>query len=106
MDAVDGLGLVLLLGLEDELLEDGVVAGDDGDGEDLAGAAVGVALACAADAEPVAAVVDRVGRVGGRLEDDAGADLAGDAVAIPRFIKRYEIRRIPLDRGRGALDRA
>ena len=58
LDAVDCLCLVLLLGLEDELLEDGVVAGDDGDGEDLAGAAVGVGLAGAADAQPVPAVVN------------------------------------------------
>lgn len=68
---MDGFCFVLLLRLKNELLEDGVVTCDDGDGNDFAAS---VALTPALYTEPMAAVVDGVGGVGRGLEDDAGLD--------------------------------
>ena len=76
---VHGLSLVLLLGLEYELLEDGVVPGDYGHGDDLA---AGVALAPTLDAQPMAAIIDGMRRVGRRLEDDTSLDTAGSVVLV------------------------
>ncbi len=53
--AVYRLSLVLLLGLEDELLEDGVVSGDNGDRDDFT---PGIALTPTLDTEPVTTVID------------------------------------------------
>lgn len=71
LNAVHGLGFVLLLCLEDELLQDRVVARNDGDREHLAARVV---LATALDTEPVTFIIDRMRRVGRRLENNARLD--------------------------------
>lgn len=70
LDPVNALGFIFLLRLQDELLEDVVGAGDDGDGD---GFAARVEFALALDAEPVPAEEDGVGGVVSGLEDDTGA---------------------------------
>ena len=61
LDAVNGVGLVFLLGLEDELLEDSVAAGDDRDRQLLDIRTVG--LLGAANAQPMTLVIDSEGGV-------------------------------------------
>ncbi len=79
-----GLCFIFLLGLQYELLQDRVVTCDDADGEDFTAAPI--SLATASYAKPVTLVIDGVGRVRRRLEDDAGLDFAWDIFVFLVFV--------------------
>lgn len=96
------LSLVLLLGLQDELLEDGVIPRDNGHGDDLA---TGVVLAPALYAQPVTAVVDGVGGVGCRLEDDACLDATRRVVILFLLVAEGVVGYTGAETGRGRTRR-
>lgn len=91
LNAMYSLCFVLFLCLQDELFEDRVVAGDDGDGEDFTVTAI--CLATPSDAEPVALVVYGVCCIGSGLEDDAGLYFSGDVfvffIVVAERVIRY-----------------
>lgn len=57
------VGFILALGLQHQLLQNDVVASDDADLQALSAAVVRIVLVGPSDAKPVAAVVDRMGRI-------------------------------------------
>ena len=76
LDSMYSLCLVLPLCLQDQLLQDGIVAGYDTYGQHLTAAAV--LLSASSYAEPMALVIDCMCCIGSGLEYDACFDFTGD----------------------------
>lgn len=106
LDPMHGLSLVLLFGLEDELLEDGVIAGDDADGEQLAVASV--VLASPSYAQPVAPVVNGMCCIRRGLEHHSCLDLSWDVlvffVVIAKGVVCYPSTKSGIGRASGRLE--
>lgn len=82
LNSMYSFGFIFLLRLQHELLQDGVIARDDADGEHFTAAAVRVLLPRATYAQPVSPVVNGVCRVRCWLEHYARLHFPRDVIVV------------------------